>query len=420
MRIKETTKTEDRTKRYHIMLHVFHCLSKRSHYCLPKRSSFNILSSSSIKQYSYRSISVIGNNNIIPLNSSNPAPSLHTDLLSLRNFSTEVWFPLRTSNLFEATKHTIEAGTHLEADHPGFHDSVYRKRRDELASIARGYNPDTDLIPVIDYTDNEIYCWSEVWNRMEPLWGKYACKQFLDGLEEMKRHCNYNKDEIPKLEVVSKYLESKTNFVIKPVPGQLSSRTFLNGLAFRIFFCTQYVRHHSKPLYTPEPDVCHELLGHAPMLADRDFCDFSQEIGLASIGATDEEIVKLARCYWFSVEFGICEEEGSKCDEAGTRISLVKAYGAGLLSSFGELEHVLANDGYDKPVHEPWCPRKASNQEHPLTTYQPLYFLAGSVSRDWCNFVSTSTLYLILRQNAHSQHIHDHNTITAHLNRFNM
>jgi phenylalanine-4-hydroxylase len=184
----------------------------------------------------------------------------------------------------------------------------------------------------------------------------------------MKDNCGYSRDNIPQQQDVSEFLKKQTNFQMRPVAGLLSSRDFLNGLAFRVFFSTQYIRHHSRPLYTPEPDICHELLGHAPMFADRDFADFSQEIGLASLGASDEDVLKLAHCYWHSVEFGLCKENGEK-----------KAYGAGLLSSFGELEHACGSNPDAAPEIKPWDPAVAAHQEFPITTYQPVYFLADSL-----------------------------------------
>lgn len=169
-------------------------------------------------------------------------------------------------------------------------------------------------------------------------------------------------------------MQQRTGFTIRPVSGLLSSRDFLNGLAFRVFFSTQYLRHSSMPLYTPEPDLVHEFMGHAPMFADPDFADFSQEIGLASLGASDEEVAKLATCYWFSVEFGLVHGAFAKSGE-------YKAFGAGLLSSFGELEYSCSSTrpaGGSMEISKvlPWDPSVAANTKYPITCYQPTYFVA--------------------------------------------
>jgi len=280
------------------------------------------------------------------------------------------WFPRHISELDLIADRTLDAGTDLESDHPGFHDTAYRERRAQMAETAKQHKWNKPIARV-EYTPEEIVTWSAVWDRMENLWDKYACQEYKQSLELMKTNCGYGRANIPQQEDISQFLQQRTNFHMRPVAGLLSSRDFLNGLAFRVFFCTQYIRHHSKPLYTPEPDICHELLGHAPMFADRDFCDFSQEIGLASLGASDEDILKLARCYWYSVEFGLCKEDGQP-----------KAYGAGLLSSFGELEYACNDEhpGADNPPQIlEWDPEVAAHQDFPITTYQPVYFLAESL-----------------------------------------
>ncbi len=202
-----------------------------------------------------------------------------------------------------------------------------------------------------------------MYTKLKEIYPTHACREHQYILPLLEQNCGYGPDNIPQLEDISNFLKDCTGFSLRPVTGLLSSRDFLNGLAFRVFHSTQYIRHHSKPQYTPEPDVCHELLGHVPMFADPEFAAFSQEIGLASLGASDEDIVKLATIYWFTIEFGLCKEGSG-----------VRAYGAGLLSSFGELSYCLGSE----PKLLPFDPAKTAIASYPITQYQPQYFVAES------------------------------------------
>lgn len=148
------------------------------------------------------------------------------------------WFPRHISELDLIANRTLDAGTDLTSDHPGFNDKVYRARREDLARLAKEHTYDRP-ISIIDYTKEEVETWTAVWDKMEGLWDSYACAEFKKSMELMKQHCGYSRDNIPQQRDISNFLKKTTNFQMRPVAGLLSSRDFLNGLAFRVFFSTQ-------------------------------------------------------------------------------------------------------------------------------------------------------------------------------------
>lgn len=272
------------------------------------------------------------------------------------------WFPKSIKELDHFANRILSYGAELDADHPGFKDPEYRERRIQCAQIAFNYKHGQP-IPRIEYTEEEIETWGIMFDHLTSLYPTHACREYNHVFPLMVEHCGYRRDNIPQLQDVSDYLKSCTGFTLRPVAGLLSSRDFLAGLAFRVFHSTQYIRHKSLPFYTPEPDVCHELMGHAPLFADAEFAQFAQEIGLASLGVSDEDVKQLATCFWFTVEFGLCKQDGA-----------LRAYGAGLLSSYGELQYCIG----DKPERLPFEPEKVAATPYPITEYQPTYFVSES------------------------------------------
>ncbi len=253
------------------------------------------------------------------------------------------------------TGHIIE----LDADHPGFNDPAYRRRRDEIAVMAPPLNSG-EPPKIVDYSATECATWATVFDKLTALYPTHACREFVAVIDDI----GYEAGKVPQLADVSAFLTKRTGFSLQPVAGLVSAREFLGALARRVFCATQYIRHHSEPLYTPEPDIVHELMGHAPMLAIPEFADLSQKIGEGSLKANDAQVEQLATLYWFTIEYGVLLEDEK-----------LKAYGAGLLSSFGEVEHALSGKVEIRPF-DPWV---AKDTEYPITTYQPLLWSVKSI-----------------------------------------
>ena len=245
----------------------------------------------------------------------------------------------------------------LDPDHPGFRDKEYRARRNQIAQLAMNYRPG-DPIPDAPYTPDEHRVWQTIWRALGPAHQKHACAEYLSSLERL----SFDPGHIPQLREVNQKVQAISGFRLEPVAGLVQPRVFLENLADGVFLCTQYIRHHSTPLYTPEPDVVHEIVGHGVTLASERLAQLNRLFGQAVKRTTSSDALeKLSRVYWFTIEFGVLRENGS-----------VKAYGTGLLSSAGELEE----------MHEvelrPFDLAAASSQVYDPTHFQPVLFCANS------------------------------------------
>jgi phenylalanine-4-hydroxylase len=248
----------------------------------------------------------------------------------------------------------------LPSDHPGFSDPDYRARRAAIAAVGDGYRSG-EPIPHVVYTPEEDEAWRLVTTELARKHERLACREVRAGAAALQ----LRSDRVPQLDEVSGRLHELTGFRVEPVPGLVPTRRFYGSLADRTFLSTQYIRHTSVPFYTPEPDIIHEVIGHCTMLASPKLADLYELAGRASLrAASDDELERFSRVFWFTLEFGVVREDGE-----------LRCYGAGLLSSYGEIEV------FRQAEVRPFDIGAMGATGYDITRYQPLLYAAEGMDQ---------------------------------------
>jgi len=211
----------------------------------------------------------------------------------------------------------------------------------------------------IHYTRLEHKVWQTLIERQTPALKSAACDSYISALEQM----SFRSDRIPQCDEVSKKIQQSSDWSVTPVSALIGFDRFFNLLANKQFPVASFIRRTEELDYLQEPDIFHEVFGHTPLLTDSQFAHFTHTYGLAGVGATNEERVMLARLYWFTVEFGLIKTANGN-----------RAYGAGLVSSIGELQHALS----DKPIVKKFDLLEVLRTPYRIDIYQPIYFVIES------------------------------------------
>jgi phenylalanine-4-hydroxylase len=248
----------------------------------------------------------------------------------------------------------------LEAVHPGIGDAAYVARRHELFARCRQYRLENLGPPLIEYTGEEQRIWRDVSPKLDELHQRHASRIYL----QAKRDLGISEAEIPQLRTLSGQLEAMSGMHLVPAEGPIAYRIFYTYIAAGGFPCTQFIRHGSKPEFTPEPDMIHDCLGHVPPLVNADYAALLTMIGKAAVRArSGDHVLALKRLSWFSIEFGLIEEAGE------TRI-----FGAGILSSTGEIPFSLSAE----VERRPFVTNEVIETDYDWSTMQQLLFVIPS------------------------------------------
>lgn len=212
-----------------------------------------------------------------------------------------------------------------------------------------------------NYTEEDFEVWKILYNRQIENLPSAASDAHLKGMKKI----NFVAKEIPHFDRINETLQETTGWKLAVVPGIVPDYTFFELMSNRRFPATTWLRKMDELDYLEEPDMFHDVFAHVPLLTNQHFVDFLEElskIGLSYVG-NDYAIEILSRIYWFTVEFGLIQEDHGK-----------RIYGAGILSSAGETKFSLSNE----PPHYDYNVQTIANTDFRKDVFQDRYFVIQS------------------------------------------
>ncbi|MDD0838983.1 phenylalanine 4-monooxygenase [Curvibacter sp. HBC61] len=210
------------------------------------------------------------------------------------------------------------------------------------------------------YTAQDHDTYARLFRRQAALLPGLACDEFIAALPSLGQHPD-EVDRIPRFDEVNERLMRATGWQLVTVPGLIPEVPFFTLLSQRRFPVTDWIRSPAEFDYIVEPDVFHDLFGHVPLLFNPVFADYVQRYGQGglkahALGACEQ----LSRLYWYTIEFGLIRQHGG-----------LRAYGAGILSSSGELRHAVQSP---EPQRLPLQLERTMRTRYKIDTYQATYF----------------------------------------------
>ena len=210
------------------------------------------------------------------------------------------------------------------------------------------------------YTEAEHALYQRLYARQEALLPGRASQQFITMLAQLGA-----RERIPRFADINAHLQAATGWQIVGVPGLIPEEPFFALLAQRKFPVTDWLRRPEEFDYIVEPDLFHDLFGHVPLLLHPVFADYVQRYGEGGLKAMRLGAGEmLARLYWYTIEFGLIREDGA-----------LRAYGAGILSSPGELEYSVNSP---EPQRRPLELARTMRTRYQIDSYQRTYFVIDS------------------------------------------